>query len=121
VTTPERIRRRQRRETFLVVVTILLACGSVIYNNSRTGATVECQARAFSELSVALNSRADVRKPLDAAVRKVIDSFADAAAVKNPDTKAIVATLEEYRKVSDEYAKKVEDTPIPDYPTGKCD
>lgn len=116
VTTPERLRRRQRIESFLVTVTIVLTVITGIYFNRQNQKQNECMAMQFHELSVTLNARADLTRREADAVAKVLITAANA---KTGDQ--VAESLREYNKTRTQIAKERADNPLPKFPTGRCE
>lgn len=85
----------------------------------------QCLTEQVTELTDALNARAELTNQLNEATGQVIDSFARAAAQqqsgKAPSNTPIIKALENYSKVRDDVAKLRDRTPFPPFPTGKCD
>ena len=122
MTTPERLRARQRIQTALVLVTIVLSAGSVIVLDRRNADQDRCVAQQITDLTQALNARSELTQRQTEASSDVIDSFARAAAEGGEsDTASIIKALENYTKVKSDVAALRKNTPFPPFPSGKCD
>jgi MoxR-like ATPase len=123
VTTPERLRRRQRIETALVLVTIVLATLSVFWTDRQNAQQDECVAEQITDLTDALNARSDSTGKLNDATGEVINSFVQAAqSPDDPDNRApILRALNDYAEVQADVREARRDNPFPPFPTGKCD
>lgn len=116
MTTPERLRRRQRFiELILVPLVILCACGSVIYSNQQSDKQQACMADQFAKLSESLNARSNLSQRASNAVAKVLSTAANA---KSGDE--VAAALREYDRETRAIAKEREEHPLPKFPTGRC-
>jgi hypothetical protein len=148
VTTPERLRRRQRIEGTVVALlglfTIYLG-----YTNERTDAAqTECISRNFADFNATLSLRSDLAEKESNIARresyvtkKVLLIFAKAAGVLRDDpTKelppkqgaalqvALVERLLDYEEVIEQLREERqqirserEKNPIPPFPEGRCD
>ena len=130
MTTPERLRRRQRREEILLIL-LGVAVGLVsIYFHQRDVDSRQCMAHNFSDLSSALSVRGDLaakdsaaNEAESAATRQlIIDAFA--AKNRQEAFAAFHKAQEGWAKVDKQRAqiqKEREANPIPDFPAGTCD
>lgn len=123
MTTPERLRRRQRREGFAVIVIGLGLIFQQWYFGNRAddaaqanAATNECIARQFSKLSAVLSARSDLAQRESNAVADVLVTAANAT---NGDQ--VAAALRRYDRERRAIAKARKDNPLPKFPTGRCD
>lgn len=130
MTTAERLKRRQRRTGWAV---IMLAFGSIlygIYDNGEAHRRDDCMAQSFSESSRALNARARlsvqstaIQTQMDSLQNQVILDVAAAG-----ETSEVVAAFNRFHKDLDrvhrEQRKLLEvrqHTKLPGFPEGKCD
>lgn len=117
MTTPERLRRRQRFiELVLVPAVILLSCGTVIYNNEQNERQDECQASAFRDLSEVLTVRGELAERDSLNVNRVIATAANAT---SPEP--LREAFRDYETERQAITKARDENPIPPFPTGKCD
>lgn len=116
MTTPERLRSRQRTETRLVVATIILVFGSWAWSNHQDAKQQECVADNFSRLSAVLQARGALSQEESDATRRVLETAATATSGE-PVAKA----LDEYLATQNDIKERRDHSPIPAFPTGKCD
>lgn len=147
MTSPERLRRRQRIEgVFLICLGAFIAAQS-IYFNQKDSDQQDCLETNFVNLSVALNVRADlaqdetaVRKRVDKAESEIWDTYARAAGLLRDDPTAelppakqeqlqidLVDALLNYQAVSEQAEDAIVKiqldrtrNPVPPYPVGTC-
>lgn len=116
MTTPERLRRRQRFETFLVAVTMALSAATIVTQSHRNDSQDKCLTDSFADLTRTLTIRGqlstDDTNNLNAIVGRI------SAAQSEDDVRAAFTDYLEARKKIDNTREK---TPIPPYPSGKCD
>lgn len=135
MTTPERLRRRQRIETALVGL-VMVVVGLSQYTAAQDRkeqaridtAQEQCVAKQVTEITEALNARSESSGRLNDATADVLDSFVGAAAAKKEGTQTeeersrpIIKALERYAEVRDEVKKSRKNNPFPAFPTGKCE
>lgn len=116
MTTPERLRRRQRIETFLVIATMVLTVGSYLYFNHQRDKVLDCFADQFHDLSVSLTTRSDLTSDELDTIGHVIDRIS-----KSKTGPEVRSALDTYNRERKEINSRRDGTPIPPYPTGKCD
>ena len=116
MTTPERLRARQRRETILVVVAILLSCGTTVVSTQRDNDREKCVARAFQDLSQVLSTRGALAERDSQNVNHVLTVAANAT-----ESEELRTALDDYKRERAAINQAREDSPIPKFPTGKCE
>lgn len=116
MTTPERLRRRQRIETALVAVTMALAAASTVTSSHRNDEQDQCFADQFEKLSRSLTVRGDLNAQDSENLNTVVRTIS--AARTQDDVRAAFAHYLEQRRAIDH---KREQTPIPPYPSGQCE
>jgi hypothetical protein len=119
VTTPERIRRRQRIETALVAATMVLSAVSMFVLSLED----DCVTEQITDLTDALNARSDSTGRLNEATAEVINSFVQAAQrPDDPDNRTpILKALNDYAEVRADVRESRRENPFPPFPTGKCE
>lgn len=131
MTTPEKLRRRQRIETALVGL-LMVVVGVTQYINDRednrqdaeAAAARACLAKQITSLTDALNARSAPAGSLNEATGDVLDSFVAAAEAQKKgkdNSTEILAALNHYAEVRAEVRKSRAENPFPAFPTGKCD
>lgn len=134
MTTPERLRRRQRIEAACLIV---LGIGMVVqtaYFNHQQDAQRACFESKFSEFTRTAKLRSGLAEDESAVTRGVLQVYAKAAGiVKDDPTKPLppadreqlqrdaVKALLEYDTVTREVDQQRQDNPVPPYPEGRCD
>lgn len=117
MTTPERLRRRQRIEgTLLVIMGALLAVSTYV-NDRRDDNVQNCITEQVTGLTNSLNARAKLTDPRAKSVSDLIDRLLKA----NGDQAEGLRAVEDYRKKQAQLAKLTKAHPIPPFPNGKCD
>lgn len=134
MTTPERLRRRQRIEAFFLILVGVLMLGQTWYFNTQDSSQRECISDKFRELSIALDVRSESNEKETRAEKEIWLTYAEAAgALKNkpPQTelpeeqqnrlnKQLIDALLNYQSVVDEIQKDRKKNPLPPYPIGVC-
>lgn len=151
MTTPERLRRRQRRESSFIALVGLAVLVSSLWLNSQDAAQQredqtqrECIARNFTDLSEALNARAELAKK-DARASRIeaeanrLESRANNEFYRGAfaatgtaevldaygDYRVTMAQVAEMRSKVDRRRMHIADererNPIPPFPVGTCD
>lgn len=130
MTTPERLRRRQRIEGwFLVVIGIGLVVSTIYFRHEDMDQRA-CQAANFEKQNQVLQARSELGTReanvarLESRATRIL--FRDGFAAKNQadlfaaygDYRERIATIDESRK---KIAKERRATPVPDFPKGTCD
>jgi hypothetical protein len=134
MTTPEKLRRRQRIEG---VVVILLAIFTVVQGvafSLEDRDQQRCVEEKFGELSVALDARADLTERETEATRRVWRVYAKAAGLASQDSSnelspeqenrlraELVAALLNYQDEARAIQAERKENPLPPYPIGSCD
>lgn len=119
MTTPERLRRRQRIEgTALLIVGILFSTFSYV-NEKRDDAQEHCLTDQITKLTGAIEARGEINAANSQATKTVILGVATAAG--SDDYAAVGEALRQYVTDIDEVEKSRRDTAIPPFPNGKCD
>jgi hypothetical protein len=123
VTTPERIRRRQRIETALVAATMVLSAVSMFVLSLENEEQDDCVTEQITDLTDALNARSDSTGRLNEATAEVINSFVKAAQrPDDPDNRTpILKALNDYAEVRADVRESRRENPFPPFPTGKCE
>lgn len=134
MTTPERLRRRQRRETAAVLFVMLLTLGNIAYNNREEAKQRDCIVENFRDLSQALEIRADLAKRETTVSKNLWLIYAEAAGlIKDDPTKPVppkaaerlqrelVAGLITYKATIEQVEVERTANPVPPYPVGTCD
>jgi CHASE1-domain containing sensor protein len=125
VTTPERLRRRQRIESVLVVIVIVLSCLSTTWLMNRQKSTQQCLEESVQDLTNALQVRST-------STNQLLGDVAGLVLEPNPDettqANAFRDLLVQYQTDNAEFDRRENklvnlraQTPYPDYPDGKCD
>lgn len=115
MTTPERIRRRQRREQWFIAVLALALVAGVIYFRNRQDTTVACVVQYAQSQSDSQRIRSGLVSRESQAVRRVILGVRD------------VDTREEYRALFDRYERSLHRIdsgrrrhPVPEFDLQAC-
>lgn len=129
MTTPERLRRRQRREEILLIL-LGIAVGIVsVYFHGQDVKQRRCIAENTSQLNTVLSKRGELaeqestaNKAESAATRKlIIDAFASES--REEALAAFAKAQERWAAVDhdrDRIARQRDENPIPDFPEGIC-
>lgn len=130
MTTPERLRRRQRIEgTFLLIIGVLWAL-STLWFRYQDIEQRECLATNFGRFNDALTVRGELTEREAEATRMESQAertlFADVfssttAAESRAAYAAYLDRLEEVDALRAEIRQARKETPIPDFPAGTCD
>lgn len=123
MTTPERIRRRQRIETALVAATMVLSAVSMFVLSLENERQDDCVTEQITDLTDALNARSESTGRLNEATAEVINSFVQAAQrPDDPDNRTpILKALNDYAEVRADVRESRRENPFPPFPTGKCE
>lgn len=126
MTTPERLRRRQRAEGAILILLAIFTVLQAIYFNEQDQRQRQCIHTEVANLSESLNARAElVRKESEASQRNWLVYAEAAGLIKDPAhpkldkadqerlNKELVAALLNYKKVIAEVQKEREENPIP--------
>ena len=115
MTTPERLRRRQRIEgVLLVVIGLLMLLQSVLFN-AQDQRQRECLEDNFTALSNALEVRSELVSRETEAAKRV--NLAELTASTDQE---VVEELELYKTEIEEIQRIREENPVPPYPSGEC-
>jgi hypothetical protein len=133
VTTPERLRRRQRIEGALLILVGLAMILQGYYFGIQDRDQRECLARNFQELSTALNVRSDLVARETDATRRIWSTYTRAAGYLEdnptgelpPKKRAklqteLVAALLNYQSEIKDITRERKENPVPPYPAGEC-
>ena len=144
MTTPERLRRRQRREEILLILLGVVVGLTSIYFHGQDVKQRECISDNFSDLSASLSVRSDVAQREARAARleaeatrlesRANSDFYAAVAASLGDHPAFVDAYGDYRALMREVkttralvdhrreriAQDRADNPIPGFPEGTC-
>lgn len=119
MTTPERLRRRQRIEgTALLIVGILFAAATYV-NEERDDQQEKCLTDQIVKLTDAIEARGQINAANTQATRTVILGVAQASATR--DRTLVANALSQYVADSERIEQDRKDTKIPPFPNGKCD
>ena len=134
MTTPERLRRRQRIEGSALIIIALLMLGQSWYFNAEDRDQRACIQQNFVELSRALDARADLTQRETSQNKALWLIYAEAAGLVKDDPTAelkpkdqarlqreLVAQLLEYKREITEIEQERRENPLPPYPVGVCD
>lgn len=130
MTTPERLRRRQRREEILLIVLGILVGLTAIYFHGQDVKQRECIAENAATLNTVLTKRGELadqesraNRAESAATRQlIIDAFA--SETRQEAFAAFRRAQEGWAEVDKDrqrIARQREANPIPDFPEGICD
>jgi hypothetical protein len=134
MTTPERIRRRQRIEGgVLILLAIFTVIQGVAFSLEDRDQT-RCMEDKFRELSVALDARGDLTERETEATRRVWRVYGKAAGLASQDASnelseeqesrlraELVAALLNYQDEARAIQAERKENPLPPYPVGSCD
>lgn len=136
--------QRLNADTKVLIVCMAIIVGltvaSSVYNTSQNSATRaentrsaieqrQCLSDQIKALTTALTARAELSQDLTDATTRVINSFAKAAANRDPNAseaeqeraaRPIIRALENYTTVQERVKEARRQNPLPEYPTGKC-
>lgn len=116
MTTPERLRRRQRIEgTFVIVLAVLMILGG-LYFNAEDAAQRACINDSFRELSRVQGIRADLIERESNANQRV-----NLAEFKVSTEAEFLAEGARYERVMNKIQAERERNPVPPYPAGECE
>lgn len=148
MTTPERLKRRQIREGFVLILLAIFTVVQAIYFNLEDRQQRDCVADKFSELTTSLERRSelvetatDLDAQESAAIRRIWMTYAEAAGLVKEDPteelkpkdkarlqRELVANLLAYEKISKQVAedrrqlqRDQRQNPVPPFPVGSCD
>lgn len=115
MTTPERLRRRQRIEGSLLVLIGLLVLLQSLWFNTEDRQQRRCLEENFSDLSVALEARAKLTQQDTESTRRVI-----LAASTAHSRGKLRAALDRYVREQTAIQQERRAHPLPPYPPGTC-
>lgn len=119
MTTPERLRRRQRIEgTALLTVGILFACATYV-NEKRDDQQEKCLTDQIVKITTAIDARGQINAANTQATRDVILGVANSTATKN--YAGVEVALQKYVTTTERTEASRKATKIPPFPNGKCD
>lgn len=134
MTTPERLRRRQRIEGAVLVLLAIFTVLQSIYFNIEDRDQRECFERKFTASSMVSGLRADLASRETAATQNVLSVYADAVGARGGDVGKplpparlrelqvrMFEALMEFEQETDQIQRERRDNPIPPYPVGTCD
>lgn len=123
MTTPERLRRRQRIEgAGLLLLGIFIAAQSWYFDNRdedndrRLESVVSCMADNFTKFSVSINARGNLSQRDSDAVAELLSTVAAAKT-----SEQVADALQKYDTKRRAIAKDRRENPLPKFPTGRCD
>lgn len=130
MTTPERLRRRQRREEILLILLGIVVGAVSIYFHQQDVDQRTCIASNFSSLSDALDKRGELAEresrvnaaESSATRRLIIDAFASDS--RQEAFTAFRKAQRRWERVDHERARIAHqraENPIPNFPEGTCD
>lgn len=88
--------------------------------NARADAERECLADQIDATRDYLEQRGAIAEKDRASIRRVIDSFAEAAREQTQDPTPIIRALERYRKTQADLEDERADADLPSFPSGRC-
>lgn len=115
MTTPERLRRRQRIEGSLLVVIGILMLLQSAYFTGQDRQQQECLQKNFVALSEALDVRSELTRRETAAAEKV--NLAELEVSTNAE---FVSRLRDYEAEIEKIQRLRRENPLPPYPAGRC-
>jgi hypothetical protein len=116
MTTPERLRRRQRIEgTFLIIIGVLMLV-QALYFQHQDNVQRRCIQDQFSKLAKSYTARANINERDSKAKTKVIMGVASA-----PDQATVTHALQDYVVEQQQIDKDREANPVPPFPLGRCE
>lgn len=120
MTTPEKLRRRQRRESAGLLILGLVMTVTTIYDSNQRDKQKdefqECITSVVTELTDSLTARSNLTEPDARSVRELIRDLLKSK-TEADSRKAISA----YNATQVEIAKVRKSNPIPPFPDGTCD
>lgn len=120
MTTPEKVRRRERLLGVGLVICGLLVAGSSYLNDKRDDAQDKefrnCITQVVGELTDSLTARSDLTEPDAKSVRELISDLLQA---KSPEDSQ--AAIKKYNHTQADLADIRKTNPIPPFPDGTCD
>lgn len=120
MTTPERLRRRQRREGWALIFLGLMVAGSSYVDHQRDANQTDdfqrCITDQVTKLTSGLNVRGDLNAQDTEATNTVILSVARAK--EYPE---IAAALQKFQDDQAAIAEQRRKTKVPPFPNGKCE
>lgn len=120
MTTPEKLRRRQRREGWALMLLGLAMAVSTVYQSHQREVQREdfqdCIVTVVGQLTDSLTARSNLTEPDAKSVRVLISDLLSAKSEK--DTREAIAA---YNKTQAEIARVRKSNPIPPFPDGICD
>lgn len=133
MTTPERLRRRQRTEgRFLILIGLAMVAQAWYFHSVDRGQS-ECVERNFSELSHSLDARSALTARETEQNKALWLIYANAAGLLKDDPTAelppkkqtqlqrrLVGQLLEYRREITAIERERSEHPLPPYPAGEC-
>lgn len=136
MTTPERLKKRQRIIEFttgMYFFAVSIGVGVFVWDGEQkdakreaaaaeqrqaTAAVVECITDNFTDLAAALEARGKLTQRESDAVRKVLRT---AAEVNGGSDAAVTRALDEYLIEQAKISDARERNPLPPFPSGECD
>lgn len=119
MTTPQRLRRRQRIEgTALLIVGVLFATATYV-NEKRDDSQEKCLTDQITKITTAIDARGKLNAANTQATRDVI--LGVAKSTKSKDYSGIESVLNEYVITTERTEARRQATKIPPFPNGKCD
>lgn len=115
MTTPERLRRRQRIEGGLIIAIGLLMLWQTWFFNERDAGQQECLQENFAALAESLDAREGLTSRESEATQRVIQDVSD-----SQDRATLTRAFNEFKKEQDAIEKVRKQNPIPPYPPGLC-
>lgn len=117
MTTPERLRRRQRMEGAILVIVAVLMVAQAFYFNLQDKAQRDCLQRNLRDFSTALRVRADLSEDDSQAKTNVIMAVARASGDAGKTQTALDAFIIDQASID----QKRRETPVPPIPSGECE
>jgi type I restriction-modification system DNA methylase subunit len=137
--TPERLRRRQRIESALVVIVIVLTCVSTWYTLEKARGTQECledtvqdltnslqvRSTAANDISTLVSDRVELLETLLNDIANLVVNPAGTEAEQSAKFQELLVNYQTDTAELDVTKTELDDVrkenPYPDYPDGKCD
>lgn len=133
MTTPERLRRRQLIEGFVLLLLAIFTVAQSLYFSVQNNNQQQCFERKFTEFSAVSKIRAGLATEETAATRRVLMVYAQAAGlVKDKEdqkltpaqqkrfTAKLVDALVHYARATQRIQEQRREHPVPPYPVGAC-
>ena len=130
MTTPERLRRRQRFESLGIAVLCLMLVGSTLYSAREDQQQNKCLTDQVTKLTDSLTFRTGLTQQ-DAALNQSADRIQDevilrvAEATTEAQADAAFDTFRESRAMIETERQNIQEereaNPVPPFPTGACD